>query len=89
LILLSRAWSKLDVQVVVCNWFGDSFKAWVAGSNPAALTSNHEGFSEFGDFGRMLRGRTANRRESQYRTCYMLVESAVNHLELMLLGTEG
>ena len=38
LILLSRAWSKLDVQVIVCNWFGDPFKAWVAGSSPAALT---------------------------------------------------
>jgi hypothetical protein len=38
LILLCRAWSKLDVQVVVCNWVGDPFKAWVAGSNPAALT---------------------------------------------------
>ena len=38
LILLCRAWSKLDVQVVVCNWVDDPFKAWVAGSNPAALT---------------------------------------------------
>ena len=38
LILLRREWSKLDVQVVVCNWVGDPFKAWVAGSNPAALT---------------------------------------------------
>jgi hypothetical protein len=28
----------LDVQVVVGNWVGDPFKAWVAGSNPAALT---------------------------------------------------
>jgi cyanophycinase len=26
------------VQVVVCNWVGDPFKAWVAGSSPAALT---------------------------------------------------
>jgi hypothetical protein len=40
LILRCRAWSKLDVQVVVCNWVGDPFKAWVAGSNPAALTKN-------------------------------------------------
>src|ERR1039458_6311858 len=40
LILLCRAWSKLDVQVVVCNWVGDPFKAWVAGSSPAALTSS-------------------------------------------------
>jgi hypothetical protein len=38
MILLRRAWSKLDVQVVVSIWFGDPFKAWVAGSNPAALT---------------------------------------------------
>ena len=38
LILLRREWSKLDVQVVVCNWVGDPFKAWVAGSSPAALT---------------------------------------------------
>jgi hypothetical protein len=38
LILLCRAWSKLDVQVVVCDWVGDPFKAWVAGSSPAALT---------------------------------------------------
>ena len=38
LILLCRAWSKLDVQVVVCNWVGDPFKTWVAGSSPAALT---------------------------------------------------
>src|SRR5271155_4046781 len=38
LILLCRAWSKLDVQVVACNWVGDPFKAWVEGSNPAALT---------------------------------------------------
>jgi hypothetical protein len=38
LILLCRAWSKLDVQAVVCNWIGDPFKAWVAGSSPAALT---------------------------------------------------
>ncbi len=38
LILLCRAWSKLDVQVVVCVWVGDPFKAWVAGSSPAALT---------------------------------------------------
>ena len=42
LILLCRAWSKLDVQVVVCNWVGDPFKAWVAGSNPAALTSSFQ-----------------------------------------------
>jgi len=35
---LRRAWSKLDVQVVVSIWFGDPFKAWVAGSSPAALT---------------------------------------------------
>ena len=41
LILLCRAWSKLGVQVVVCNWFGDPFKAWVAGSSPAALTTIH------------------------------------------------
>ncbi len=34
--LLCRAWSKLDVQVLVCNCVGDPFKAWVAGSNPAA-----------------------------------------------------
>jgi hypothetical protein len=39
LILLCRAWSKLDVQVVVRNWVCDPFKAWVAGSNPAALTT--------------------------------------------------
>src|SRR5260370_13390845 len=39
LILFCRAWSKLDVQVVVCNCVGDPFKAWVAGSNPAALTN--------------------------------------------------
>jgi hypothetical protein len=26
------------VQVVVAKWVGDSFKAWVAGSSPAALT---------------------------------------------------
>jgi hypothetical protein len=39
LILLCRAWSKLDVQIVVCNCVGDPFKAWVAGSSPAALTS--------------------------------------------------
>jgi len=38
LILLCRAWSKLDVQVIVCNCVGDPFKAWVAGSIPAALT---------------------------------------------------
>ena len=38
LILSCRAWSKLDVQVVVCNCVGDPFEAWVAGSNPAALT---------------------------------------------------
>jgi len=38
LILLRRAWSKLDVQVVVGNCVGDPFKAWVAGSSPAALT---------------------------------------------------
>ena len=38
LILLCRAWNKLDVQVVVCNCVGDPFKAWVAGSSPAALT---------------------------------------------------
>jgi hypothetical protein len=30
--------SKLDVQVVVETKFGDPFKAWVAGSSPAALT---------------------------------------------------
>jgi hypothetical protein len=36
-ILLCRAWSKLDMQVVVCNCSGDPFKAWVAGSIPAAL----------------------------------------------------
>ena len=41
LILLCRAWSKLDVQVVVCDWLGDPFKAWVAGSSPAALTINN------------------------------------------------
>src|SRR4029077_13171961 len=40
LILLCRAWRKLDVQVVVCDWVGAPFKAWVAGSNPAALTKN-------------------------------------------------
>jgi len=28
------------VQVVVRNWVGDPFKAWVAGSNPAALTKS-------------------------------------------------
>ena len=28
------------MQVVVCNWVGDPFKAWVAGSSPAALTIN-------------------------------------------------
>jgi hypothetical protein len=39
LILLCPAWSKLDVQVVVCDWLGNPFKAWVAGSSPAALTS--------------------------------------------------
>jgi hypothetical protein len=38
LTLLRREWSKLDVQVVVSNWVGDPFKAWVAGSSPAALT---------------------------------------------------
>ena len=43
LILLCRAWSKLDVQVVVCNWVGDPFKAWVAGSSPAALTISFNG----------------------------------------------
>jgi hypothetical protein len=37
-ILLRRTRSKLDVQVVVCCWFGGPFKAWVAGSSPAALT---------------------------------------------------
>jgi len=36
--LLGREWSKLDVQVR--GWRQDSYpsKAWVAGSNPAALT---------------------------------------------------
>jgi len=29
MILLRRAWSKLDVQVVVSIWFGDPFKEWV------------------------------------------------------------
>jgi hypothetical protein len=35
-ILLRRAWSKLDLQVLVCNWVGDPSEALVAGSNPAA-----------------------------------------------------
>jgi hypothetical protein len=46
LILLCRAWSKLDVQVVVCNWVGDPFKAWVfrffldlPGTQPSAPTN--------------------------------------------------
>jgi len=44
LILLGRAWSKLDVQVVVCDWVGDPFKAWIfrlvlelPGTQPSAL----------------------------------------------------
>jgi hypothetical protein len=32
------------VQVIVWTKFGDPFKAWVAGSNPAALTSIYAGF---------------------------------------------
>ena len=43
LILLCPAWSKLDVQVIVCNSLGDPFKAWVAGSIPAALTTSTQG----------------------------------------------
>src|SRR5258708_40145151 len=38
LILWMRAWSKLGVQVIIYEWFSDPFKAWVAGSSPAALT---------------------------------------------------
>ena len=37
LILLCRAWSKLDAQVVVEIKFGDPFKAWVDGSSADAL----------------------------------------------------
>jgi len=48
MILLRRAWSKLDVQVVVCNSVGDPFKAWVAGSNPAALTKISNQLADFG-----------------------------------------
>jgi hypothetical protein len=48
LILLCHAWSKLDVQVVVCNCVGDPFKAWVAGSSPAALTKISKYLADFG-----------------------------------------
>ena len=41
LILLKRVWSKLDVHVIVCEYVGAPFKAWVAGSSPAALTKLH------------------------------------------------
>ncbi len=36
------------MQVVICNWVGDPFKAWVAGSSLAALTKISKYFSGFG-----------------------------------------
>jgi hypothetical protein len=67
LTLLRREWSKLDVQVVVSNWVGDRFKAWVAGSNPAALTKTSKYLADFGrvDFGHP---RTPRARETLVST---------------------
>ena len=42
LILLCRAWSKLDVQVVVCNWVDDPIKAWVAGSDSCRASARFQ-----------------------------------------------
>ena len=36
------------MQVVVCNWVGDPFKAWVAGSSPAALTKISKYLADLG-----------------------------------------
>ncbi len=63
LILLCRAWSKLDVQVLVCNWVGDPFKAWVAGSSPAALTKISRYLA---DFGRAAPPNTQSKRDSSF-----------------------